>query len=110
MVNFIQIFFLQNFIHRSRSRSPVRSRSPTQREWKRVRRDSSGGGGGGGDRNRSQRRDDNVKVRLYVSNIPYEVRWQDLKDIFKQQCKCACTDVVDAFVCFSFLIFHLLTQ
>jgi hypothetical protein len=31
------------------------------------------GGGGGG------------KVRLYVSNIPYEVRWQDLKDIFKKE-------------------------
>ena len=25
------------------------------------------------------------KVRLYVSNIPYEIRWQDLKDMFKNE-------------------------
>ena len=30
-------------------------------------------------------RDSNAKVRLHVSNIPYDLRWQDLKDLFKDK-------------------------
>lgn len=42
--------------------------------------DGNGGGGGGG-RDRSETR---ICKRIYVSNIPYEFRWQDLKDLFRR--------------------------
>ncbi|EDW34384.1 GL22228 [Drosophila persimilis] len=42
-----------------------------------------GGGGGGGnmvrDRSRERR-----NCRVYISNIPYDYRWQDLKDLFRR--------------------------
>lgn len=67
---------------RDRSNSPVfRSRSRSPREWKRPERR-------GADRDRGndrQPRDPHAKVRLYVSNLPYDVRWQDLKDIFREK-------------------------
>lgn len=37
-------------------------------------RENMGGSGGGGGNNK----------RVYVSNIPYEYRWQDLKDLFRR--------------------------
>lgn len=40
----------------------------------RSRERMGGGGGGGGGNNK----------RVYVSNIPYEYRWQDLKDLFRR--------------------------
>jgi len=30
-------------------------------------------------------REKDAKVRLYVSNIPYDIRWQDLKDVFREK-------------------------
>ncbi|KAL5004487.1 hypothetical protein ScPMuIL_017943 [Solemya velum] len=55
---------------RSRSRSPIRrsrSRSP--------RRD---------DRGRDRRRSLSSK-RLVISNVPYELKWQDIKDVFRKE-------------------------
>jgi len=57
----------------SSSRSPVfRSRSRSPRDVKRHASDRS-------DRGRDQ------KIRLFVSNIPYDMRWQDLKDLFREK-------------------------
>lgn len=44
------------------------------RDRSRERHGGGGGGGGGGGNNK----------RVYVSNIPYEFRWQDLKDLFRR--------------------------
>lgn len=60
-----------------------RSRSRSPREWKRPERR-------GADRDRGndrQSRDPHAKVRLYVSNLPYDIRWQDLKDLFREKGK-----------------------
>lgn len=60
---------------RSRSRSPAfRSRSKSPGEWKRPERRGNG---------RSSRSE--KIVRLYVSNLPYEVKWPELKDLFKDK-------------------------
>ena len=71
-----------------RSRSPLRksrSRSRSPREWRRGERNRSH------DRDRGQRRsvreDHRGKVRLYVCNMPYDVNWQFLKDLFKKESK-----------------------
>uniref|UniRef100_A0A1B6D7G4 RRM domain-containing protein n=1 Tax=Clastoptera arizonana TaxID=38151 RepID=A0A1B6D7G4_9HEMI len=49
----------------------------------------SGGGAGGGFRDRSPIRDRSRKApsdrRVYVSNIAYEYRWQELKDLFRNE-------------------------
>lgn len=61
--------------YRSRSRSPAfRSRSKSPGEWKRPERRGNG---------RSSRSE--KIVRLYVSNLPYEVKWPELKDLFKDK-------------------------
>ncbi|XP_037946992.1 myelin expression factor 2 [Teleopsis dalmanni] len=39
----------------------------------------NGNGGGGRDRSRERR-----NCRVYISNIPYDYRWQDLKDLFRR--------------------------
>lgn len=39
-------------------------------------------------RDRSKDRPANARVadkRVYISNIPYDVRWQDLKDLFRKE-------------------------
>ncbi|XP_030373946.1 myelin expression factor 2 isoform X3 [Scaptodrosophila lebanonensis] len=41
----------------------------------------NGGGGGGAARDRSRER---RNCRVYISNIPYDYRWQDLKDLFRR--------------------------
>ncbi|XP_005184839.1 myelin expression factor 2 [Musca domestica] len=41
---------------------------------------SSAAGAGNRDRSREQRRN----CRIYISNIPYDYRWQDLKDLFRR--------------------------
>lgn len=65
---------------RDRSRSPLyKSRSPSPREWKKQERRRVS------DRDRDFDRDKNAKVRLFVSNIPYDMRWQDLKDLFREK-------------------------
>jgi len=58
-------------VYKSRSRSP--------REWKRQpERHPS-------DRDRGADRGRDTKIRLFVSNIPYDMRWQDLKDLFREK-------------------------
>lgn len=37
------------------------------------------------ERDRSNDRDRSEGKRLFVSNIPYEYRWTDLKDLFKEK-------------------------
>lgn len=32
-------------------------------------------------------KDLNTRVRLHVSNIPYEMKWQELKDLFREKSK-----------------------
>lgn len=44
---------------------------------------NNSGGNNNNDRERS--RDSRPTNRIYVSNIPYEFRWQDLKDLCRQQ-------------------------
>lgn len=39
------------------------------------------GGNSGGNRDRSR---DRPNCRVYISNIPYDYRWQDLKDLFRR--------------------------
>lgn len=41
--------------------------------------------GGGRDDSRDRSRDRQNCRRIYVSNIPYEYRWQDLKDLFRKE-------------------------
>lgn len=64
------------------------SQSNTGSQRERNRRGDRGtrfsdadGGGSGGTRDRSESR---ICKRIYVSNIPYEFRWQDLKDLFRR--------------------------
>lgn len=48
--------------------------------------DAGGGNGGGGSSGGGNGRDRSsvrTNKRIYVSNIPYEYRWQDLKDLFR---------------------------
>lgn len=55
------------------------------RRSERGTRFSDADGGNGGDANQSRDRSLNrVTKRVYVSNIPYEYRWQDLKDLFRR--------------------------
>ncbi|EDW84785.1 uncharacterized protein Dwil_GK14301 [Drosophila willistoni] len=42
---------------------------------------AGGGGAGGNGRDRSRER---RNCRVYISNIPYDYRWQDLKDLFRR--------------------------
>jgi len=68
---------------RSRSNSPVfRSRSRSPREWKRPERRGADRDRGA---DRQSSRDPHGKVRLYISNLPYDIRWQDLKDLFREK-------------------------
>lgn len=36
------------------------------------------------DRNRSSRHERGKECRIYVSNLPYNTKWQDIKDFFKK--------------------------
>lgn len=67
-----------------RSRSPRRNRDHSRDRGYR-RSDNSGRSG----RNQSRDRDMGLKYRwektIYVSNIPYDVRWPDLKDLFRNK-------------------------
>ena len=59
-----------------RDRSRSRSRSPHRRDDRRGGdRRGRGRGGGGGSEGR----------RVFVSNIPYELKWQDIKDVFREK-------------------------
>lgn len=50
----------------------------SSRDRSRDRNNDRGGGGGNANRKASER-------RIYVSNIPYDFRWQDLKDLFRTE-------------------------
>ncbi|XP_053595847.1 myelin expression factor 2 [Microplitis demolitor] len=65
---------------RDRNRRSDRQRlNSSSRDRSRERSGGGGGGGGGsGGRRISER-------RIYVSNIPYDFRWQDLKDLFRTE-------------------------
>ena len=43
------------------------------------RRDRRGGGGGGGGRRAGPDK------RIFVSNLPFEIKWQDVKDLFRKE-------------------------
>ena len=80
------VFSCLKLFSRFSSRSPIRksrSRSRSPREWRRGERNRSH------DRERGPRRgvreDNRGKVRLYVCNMPYDVNWQYLKDLFKKE-------------------------
>ncbi|ESN91574.1 hypothetical protein HELRODRAFT_189732 [Helobdella robusta] len=62
---------------RSRSRSPasVRTRSQSPKKWRKPDRR--------GMADRGDKKEE--RVRVYVSNLPYDVKWQALKDIFKDK-------------------------
>jgi RNA recognition motif-containing protein len=59
-----------------------RSRSPRDRPIKRERRRS---GSGDRSRERPNRRGGISERRVQISNIPYEFRWQELKDLFRDE-------------------------
>ncbi|KAH0534296.1 myelin expression factor 2 [Cotesia glomerata] len=68
---------------RERSRERDRNRRSDRQRLNSSSRDRSrerggAGGGGSGGRRISER-------RIYVSNIPYDFRWQDLKDLFRTE-------------------------
>ncbi|KAG8038759.1 hypothetical protein G9C98_000314, partial [Cotesia typhae] len=67
---------------RERSRERDRNRRSDRQRLNSSSRDRSrersGAGGGSGGRRISER-------RIYVSNIPYDFRWQDLKDLFRTE-------------------------
>ncbi|KAK2727735.1 heterogeneous nuclear ribonucleoprotein M-like isoform X2 [Artemia franciscana] len=74
-----------------RDRSPIRQddsrRSPrsdrrASRDKDRERRNRSNPTAAGGG---SSKRGRNADCRVYVSNIPYEFKWQELKDIFRKE-------------------------
>uniref|UniRef100_A0A182QN76 RRM domain-containing protein n=1 Tax=Anopheles farauti TaxID=69004 RepID=A0A182QN76_9DIPT len=48
-------------------------------------RRSGGGSRFSNDRDRSRDRERSDCRRIYVSNVPYEYRWQDLKDLFRKE-------------------------
>lgn len=67
-----------------RDRSPMRDDENDDHDRRGSRnnakgRDSRSGGGGGGGRRAT------VERRIYISNIPYETRWQDVKDLFVKE-------------------------
>lgn len=51
----------------------------------RSRRNDRGRNRFSNDRDRSHDRDRSDCRRIYVSNVPYEYRWQDLKDLFRKE-------------------------
>ena len=60
---------------RSRSRSPIRrSRSPRHEDRGRDRNRNRGGGKG----------TKGKEYRVYVNNMPYSVKWMNLKDLMKK--------------------------
>lgn len=66
-----------------KDRSRERSRRDRPSRFSETSRDRSPDRGGrGGDRNSGSKSSNN---RVLVSNIPYEYRWQDMKDLFRNQ-------------------------
>lgn len=59
--------------------------SPRERERERSRRGDRGTRFSDVDNNRDRSRERRDGTRIYVSNVPYEYRWQDLKDLFRRE-------------------------
>ncbi len=86
---------IKNDIALFRARSRSRSRSKERRHGgDRRDRDRRGGGDRDRPRGRDRSRDrggragPNAAVnprRCYIANIPYELRWQDIKDLFREK-------------------------
>ncbi|XP_074650460.1 myelin expression factor 2-like [Tubulanus polymorphus] len=80
-----------------RSRSPKRSRSRSPND----RRDRRRGGGRSRDRDRDRGTDSGGEAkevrtrRAFICNLPYDVSWQDLKDLCKQEVGDAYVEVYD---------------
>ena len=73
-------------LRRTRSRSPIRKRSRSP-----ARRDNRGG-----QRGRGGPRDVRGKdCRVYVSNLNYDIKWMELKDVMK---KSRCLNLNQIFV------------
>lgn len=69
------------------SASPRDMNRDRNRRGERQSRFSDAGGGSNSDRDRDrshERRGGGSTNRIYVSNIPYEFRWQDLKDLCRE--------------------------
>lgn len=66
--------------------SPLVESNSSERQRDRSRRGDKGtrfsDADSGNERDRSANR--GISKRIYVSNIPYEYRWQDLKDLFRR--------------------------
>jgi hypothetical protein len=79
------------FRSRSGHRSRSRSRSPRERDWKRSERserkdsDRKDGDRKDSERNRGSRSERNRIIKLHISNIPYDLRWQQVKDLFREK-------------------------
>ena len=70
-------------VFRDRSRSPMRKREP-RRDWDREHRGSgmrSGMSPGVNNRGGATQH----RPRIYIANIPYDMRWQEVKDLFKEK-------------------------
>ena len=87
-----------SFVCRRRSRSRSRDRRGGDRRGGGGRRDNRSGGGRdgqrryqpynrGGDRREVREHRLNFDYCVFVSNVPYELRWQDLKDMIKEEGK-----------------------
>lgn len=66
----------------SRDSSSTRERDRSQRNRRNVGDGRRGGGGGGNDDRRSRAPSNR---RVYVANIPYDCKWTDIKDIFREK-------------------------
>ncbi|XP_035666227.1 myelin expression factor 2-like isoform X4 [Branchiostoma floridae] len=68
--------------NRSRGGRDRRDRD-RDRRYQPYGREGRGGGGGGGRGSRAHGQDPERTV--YISNIPYEMKWQDIKDLFRDK-------------------------
>ena len=48
------------------------------------RRDRRSGGGGGGYGNKSSKKGPPDR-RVFINNLPFEAKWQDIKDLFRKE-------------------------
>lgn len=70
---------------KDRSRDRTRREKPTRFSESSRDRDRSRDRGTDRSRDKSSASKSSNNCRVYVSNIPYEYRWQDLKDLFRSQ-------------------------
>lgn len=74
------VFSTFHTVYLFRSRSPVHIKSEGERDRDRKR-----------SRSRSPRRPRNMTTkRCIISNIPYDLKWQEIKDLFRNEGICFC--------------------